>query len=184
MHFPPPDARGGRARAWLAAGLAALAASGLGACDVDDKQVRLCQRLIAAFEESPETVTIERIAAHPIGNNGIILDYRLTDESPDGGPRPLADSGDGAPVHWISCRFETDRTALFARETRLTEVATDRTGKLSDIDLQMLKIWLRLGPGPTGGTKPVSRTRPSSAQHPAGPCPRLSVHSAAFRPPR
>ena len=168
----------------MAALLVALALGGPAACDVDDKQVSLCQRLIAAFEDAPEAVTIERVAAHPIGTNGIILDYRLVDAAPDGSPLAAGADGDAAPVHWIACRFETDRTALFARESRLIEVATDSTGRLSDVDLQMLKIWLRLGHGKNDGIKPVSRTRPSEAQHPAAPCPTASAHSAACRLPR
>jgi hypothetical protein len=182
--LPSRHTSGGTAPACLAALLVALALGGPAACDVDDEQVRLCQRLIAAFEDAPEAVTIERVAAHPIGTNGIILDYRLVGEAPDGSPLPSGAGGDAAPVHWISCRFETDRTALFARESRLVEVSTDRTGRLSDVDLQMLKIWLRLGPGRNDGVKPVSRTRPSEAQHPAAPCPTALVHSAASRLPR
>lgn len=145
-------------RAGPVAACTAILAAGLAACGIDQAELAVCRRLIAAFEEDPTRVTIERIAAHPTHDNGIILDYRLTGEPPEAA---LADAGatDGRPTHWISCRFEGGGLPWFAGDPRLVEVASDRSGRLSDIDLQMLKIWLRVRPGRPGEDRPISRKR-------------------------
>lgn len=132
---------------------AAIAISG---CGLNSEQVRTCERIIAALEDDPGTVTIVRTAPHPESENGVILDYHTDARPEDDGNAGSAAAEDG--THWISCRFENDRLdRWFGRQT-LAEVASDRTGKLTGIDLEMLRIWLRVTKGGAGARPTFSRT--------------------------
>ena len=131
----------------------------LSGCGLSSEQVRTCERIIAALEDDPGAVTIVQIAQHPESKNGVVLAYHTdTDARPEGAGRAADSAAAEEGTHWISCRFETDRIdRWFGRQT-LAEVASDRTGKLTGIDLEMLRIWLRVTDGEAGSRPTFSRT--------------------------
>jgi branched-chain amino acid transport system permease protein len=127
----------------LLPGLAAIAvAAAVAGCGVDRQQVRSCQHLIAAFEGETLPVRIVEVRGDADGPNSILLRYRVPTQGSD------------ADARWISCRFGGD--AFEAGRLAVVGVATDRRGRLSPIDLQMLLIWQRLPPR-TGGVPEAAK---------------------------
>lgn len=155
-------ANGGRCGPAAAALTAVLS---LAACDVDGSQAALCRRIIGAFERDPAQVTVLRTASLPGGEDGVIMDYRVP-EPPGENDRPFPetqriDADDSTDSHWIACRFRGDAFPWSYGREDLVEVSSDRVGSLSGVQLQMLKLWLRLEPGDGGGPKQSIRRRPS-----------------------
>ncbi len=112
--------------------LACLAILTLAACgEVDDEQARLCQGLIEALDEGGP-FRVVGTAADPTSEHRVILRY-----VPE----------HGGAVHWVACQFAG--SGLAAGRLDLIEVATDRDGELSDVQLHLLKrFWIQeLGAG-------------------------------------
>ncbi len=135
-------AAGACARVGIALALA------LAGCGPDPGQVRICERVVAAFEDDPQGVTILRRAVNPGDSAVVVIDYQVPGAEPldlqaDRVRSSVIDlTGGSGEAHWVSCRFGG---GLFSADRlTLVEVSSDRRGRLSPIDLQMLKIWLRL----------------------------------------
>lgn len=137
----------------------------LTACDVDGSRAALCRRIIGAFERDPEQVTVLRTASLPGDGNGVIMDYRAPEPPGENEyvfPKPQrVDADPIAATHWIACRFRSDRFRWTYGREDLMEVSSDRAGVLSGVRLQMLKVWLRLGPGSGADAEQSIRKRPS-----------------------
>lgn len=110
--------------------LLSLAALALGACErVDIEQVRDCERVIPALEDPGRRIEYLRGERDPAAKNAVVVHYRVHG-------RP-----EGPETHWVSCRFGGG--GLDAERRRLTAVATDRKGVLSEVQLQILRrFWL------------------------------------------
>ena len=109
--------------------LAVLPAVLLTGCGADPRQVSVCERLIPWFEGADTPVDIVREEKHPAAAHGVIIDYRRPDQPED------------KQNHWIACRFAGG--AFDPDRLKLTAVATDRKGTLSDIELGVLRyLWL------------------------------------------
>jgi branched-chain amino acid transport system permease protein len=115
-----------------AGGMLLLALSACSALDVE--QARLCERLIPALEESAAGVEIESREADPAAANAVLIRYRLLEP------------GGATESRWLSCRF--GGRGFERNRLRLTGVATDREGELSDVRVFMLRrYWLGLYEG-------------------------------------
>jgi branched-chain amino acid transport system permease protein len=127
-----------RFRAWAALAFALTVAG----CGIDLDQVRVCQRLIPAFEKHPESVEILRHEHHGSAKNSIVVHYRSRDDE------------NGSSEHWVACWF--GGTMFGSGRLTLEGVSTDRRDLLSPVQFQMLQIWMRIA-GPDA--VPVDRER-------------------------
>ncbi len=123
----------------------ALAVAG---CGVDQDQIRVCQWLIPAFETHPESVEFLRHEQHGSAENSVVVHYRS------------GDGETGLAEHWVACWF--GGTAFGSGRLTVEGVGTDRRGLLSPVQLQMLRIWLRID-----GTDGTPRDRESGAFGPS-----------------
>jgi branched-chain amino acid transport system permease protein len=99
-------------------------------CGVDGEQRRACERLIPAFDPRAELATIHRVEPETIGQQGLRITYRTRDPA-------------GRVVErWIACGFAGG--SFGPGRLKVTAIATDKDGDLSDIQLRMLEIWLRV----------------------------------------
>jgi branched-chain amino acid transport system permease protein len=135
-------------RRWRAFAALAAAAVVWGCSGVDAEQARICQMLLPALEQGAGDLNILGSAADPDAENTVIVRYRV--------PTAAGISED----HWISCQFAG---AGFEPDKRhLTGVATDRQGRLSDVEMHMLRrFWLGRFPARTeagAGQSPVQTT--------------------------
>jgi branched-chain amino acid transport system permease protein len=101
---------------------------GLAGCGPDPAELAQCRRILAAFEDAPDTVEILERAADPDRSHGVVLHYRTADAPED--------------RHWLACRFEARR--LEGSPPEPVWVATDREGELSAMQLFFLRRWLTL----------------------------------------
>jgi branched-chain amino acid transport system permease protein len=132
----PASGKGRLVRGWAALALALIVAG----CGVDRDQLKVCQRLIPAFEKHPERVEILRHERHGSADNSVVVHYRTRDGK------------NGSAEHWITCWF--GGTAFTSDRLTLDGVSTDRRDLLSPVQLQMLRIWMRIAAtnaAPVGG---------------------------------
>lgn len=107
--------------------LGSLALLGLTACTIDSQRVAVCQRLLAAFEPEADQVRVLAVVREGVDSRAAFtVQYRV---------------GEDPTEHWISCRFGSSAAG---DRFYLTEVATDRTGDLTEIGLHMVRLWMRL----------------------------------------
>ena len=131
----------------------ALAVAG---CGVDREQIRVCRWLIPAFEKHPESVEILRHQQHGSAENSVVVHYRSRDGE------------NGSAEHWVACWF--GGTAFGSGRLTLEGVSTDRRDLLSPVQLQMLRIWLRVdgtAGGSAGGNDGAARDRGSGSFDPS-----------------
>lgn len=108
----------------------------LAGCGPDPEQSQLCQRLIKAFAgPAHELLEVEELDG-PAEAPAIRLRYRA-----------------GGEERWHLCRFSG--TGFAQGRLLLDSVETDRNGRLSPIQLDLLRIWLDLPEG-AGGVAPVA----------------------------
>ena len=119
----------------------ALALTSAG-CGVDRDQLRVCERLIPAFENHPESVETLRHGQHGSAENSVVVHYRARDDEV------------GVAEHWITCWF--GGTAFGSGRLALEGVSTDRRDLLTPVQLQMLRIWLHIA-GPEAAPKDRER---------------------------
>jgi branched-chain amino acid transport system permease protein len=95
----------------------------------DGEQARICRDTIPALDPQAKAVELQRAERDPEHRHGVIVRYRA------------ADDAGLVTRHWIRCRFAG--TGFAFGRARLVEVATDRHGRLSDVQLYMLRrFWL------------------------------------------
>ncbi len=99
----------------------------LASCSRSDvEQVRLCQSIIPALENTDSTVTFGAATVPENETYAVRIAYT---------------TGDDPDPHWIICRFTGGR--LSSQRLGLIGVETDRAGKLSDVKLHILRrFWL------------------------------------------
>ncbi len=118
-------------RPWRAALGLALLLTLTGCAGFDVEQARLCARVIPGVEGVEAPFEVLSSEPEPTADHGVVVHYRLSE--PEG----------QETAHWIACRFggggfERDRL-------KLTGVATDQAGELSDIQVYLLRqYWLGL----------------------------------------
>ena len=102
-----------------------------GCAKFDIEQARLCERVIPGIEGTDARIEVGRSEADPSVAHGVIVHYRVT--GPEG----------QAAERWLACRFGGGG---FQRDRlKLTGVATDQAGELSDIQVYLLRqYWLGL----------------------------------------
>ena len=136
-------------RPWRAVAGFALILATAGCARIDAEQARLCERVIPGIEGIDARIEVLRSEPDPGADHGVIVRYRLTE--PEG----------QAAARWLACRFggggfQQDRL-------KLTGVATDQAGELSDVQVYLLRqYWLGL-------YEAQAQAAAGARQGPAGP---------------
>lgn len=130
----------------------AVSLSSLSGCVAgpDRDQARLCLHLAGAFHNRDRMTDLRAEALS--GGDGAAVVARYT-------------AGEDGAEHWVACAF---RGKLFeAGRTELAAVATDQTGRLSDVKFHLLRLWAgmrpvdaALGAGPTAKSTAAKHAAP------------------------
>ncbi|WP_235017143.1 branched-chain amino acid ABC transporter permease [Tistlia consotensis] len=118
--------------------------SALAGCGPDPEQSQLCERLMTAF----------------VGPDHQLVDAEALDSGPAGRPPAVRISyRAGGALRWHVCRFAG--SGFEQGRLELASVETDRDGRLTPIQLDLLRVWLDLPEGEKGRAPAVWPSGPS-----------------------